>query len=283
MNETAPEPFMIGEQGPEEFPGTGFGAAQPQIDRMAAEGFEIVPAVQTAPETALRATETGERPELDLDRIAEFWLRQCGSCDAGIPACCTHPDEDYRPVMLRLVEEIRLLRGSLKAQPAALREAGWVDPEEAARLRSDYWRAREDRSQFMGERDEARATKDMHKERAQQAIAERDALLPVAEEVARLRGEAEKWRETALELDRQASHNMVAFRELMGQRDALVTVVEAARAYERAWTEFADGTVPPSDADQWTRVRVAKAQAHQVLLDSTRALDSGTREESTDG
>jgi hypothetical protein len=47
---------------------------------------------------------------LDLDAIEDKWLQQCGSCDAGLPLSCSHPSEDYRPVMLRLVSEIRRLR-----------------------------------------------------------------------------------------------------------------------------------------------------------------------------
>jgi hypothetical protein len=46
----------------------------------------------------------------DLDAIEDKWLQQCGSCDAGLPLSCSHPSEDYRPVMLTLVTEIRRLR-----------------------------------------------------------------------------------------------------------------------------------------------------------------------------
>jgi hypothetical protein len=48
--------------------------------------------------------------ELDIEAISQKWLQQCGSCDGGLPMNCTHPDEDYRPVMLALVREIELLR-----------------------------------------------------------------------------------------------------------------------------------------------------------------------------
>lgn len=48
---------------------------------------------------------------LDLEAISEKWLKQCGSCDLGMPEYgCTHPDEDYRPVMMSLVEEIERMR-----------------------------------------------------------------------------------------------------------------------------------------------------------------------------
>lgn len=105
VSETAPKPFMIGEQGPEEFPGTGFGAAQPQIDRMAAEGFEIAPAVQTAPDVI----------------------------------------RDFRVLVAEVFAEVFAEYGRSPATEnfsfadallGALGDAGWVDPEEAARLRS---------------------------------------------------------------------------------------------------------------------------------------------------
>ena len=46
---------------------------------------------------------------VDLDAIKAKWLGQCGACDAGI-GMCTHPEEDYRPVMLDLVREVERLR-----------------------------------------------------------------------------------------------------------------------------------------------------------------------------
>jgi hypothetical protein len=47
--------------------------------------------------------------DLDLDAISSKWLQICGACDAGTGEC-THPAEDYRPVMLELVREIERLR-----------------------------------------------------------------------------------------------------------------------------------------------------------------------------
>jgi hypothetical protein len=41
--------------------------------------------------------------EVEFAAIEAKWLRMCGSCDAGLPMGCTHPDEDYRPVMASLV------------------------------------------------------------------------------------------------------------------------------------------------------------------------------------
>lgn len=43
----------------------------------------------------------------DLDAIEAKWLQPCGSCDAGLPSSCAHPDEDYRPPMADLVTEVR--------------------------------------------------------------------------------------------------------------------------------------------------------------------------------
>lgn len=50
-------------------------------------------------------------PDLDLEAIKRTWLNQCGPCDYGMPECgCTHPQEDYRPVILSLVREVERLR-----------------------------------------------------------------------------------------------------------------------------------------------------------------------------
>ena len=49
----------------------------------------------------------------DLEAIKEKWLRICPMDDAGFPGTCTHPDEDYRPVMLELVREVESLRHQL--------------------------------------------------------------------------------------------------------------------------------------------------------------------------
>jgi hypothetical protein len=54
---------------------------------------------------------------VDTDAIREKWLQLCGSCDAGLPMNCTHPDEDYRPVMATLVDEIERLRTAGGEQP----------------------------------------------------------------------------------------------------------------------------------------------------------------------
>ena len=48
---------------------------------------------------------------LDLDAIREKRLNTCGACDVGMPEYgCSHPTEDYRPVMLSLIAEVERLR-----------------------------------------------------------------------------------------------------------------------------------------------------------------------------
>jgi Holliday junction resolvase RusA-like endonuclease len=59
---------------------------------------------------------------LDLDAIKERWLNVCGACDAGIGEC-SHPDADYRPVMLELVRELEGLRAELDAALTAMERA----------------------------------------------------------------------------------------------------------------------------------------------------------------
>ena len=56
------------------------------------------------------AEHSAENDALDLDAITEKWLQQCGPCDAGLAMGCSHPDEDYRPVMSALVTEVERLR-----------------------------------------------------------------------------------------------------------------------------------------------------------------------------
>lgn len=47
--------------------------------------------------------------KLDLDAISQKWLQPCGPCDGGLPMSCSHPDEDYRNVILALVNRVREL------------------------------------------------------------------------------------------------------------------------------------------------------------------------------
>lgn len=45
---------------------------------------------------------------IDLEAIKAKWLNICGACDVGVGEC-SHPVEDYRPVMLELVRELEKL------------------------------------------------------------------------------------------------------------------------------------------------------------------------------
>lgn len=47
---------------------------------------------------------------IDLDAVRAKWLKQCGSCDLGYSCECTHPGEDYRPVMAELVALLERIR-----------------------------------------------------------------------------------------------------------------------------------------------------------------------------
>lgn len=51
---------------------------------------------------------------LDLEAIKAKWLKICGACDAGVGEC-SHPVEDYRPVVLELVREVERLRAEVAA------------------------------------------------------------------------------------------------------------------------------------------------------------------------
>ena len=61
-----------------------------------------------------------------VERAGKF-LQQCGSCDAGLPMACTCPDEDFRPVMLDLVQEIERLRADAAAVARRAYESGQRD------------------------------------------------------------------------------------------------------------------------------------------------------------
>ena len=41
----------------------------------------------------------------DTEAIEAKWLQECGQCDYGVGYPCTHPSEDYRPVILQLLRE----------------------------------------------------------------------------------------------------------------------------------------------------------------------------------
>jgi hypothetical protein len=51
----------------------------------------------------------------ELDLLALKWLQVCATCDAGLPYGCSHPDEDYRPVIADLIDEVRRVRAEIAA------------------------------------------------------------------------------------------------------------------------------------------------------------------------
>lgn len=58
----------------------------------------------------------------DLDQIEAEFLKQCGSCDAGLPTACVCSDRDYRPTMSRLADEVVTLRRVMLAVSRKLHE-----------------------------------------------------------------------------------------------------------------------------------------------------------------
>jgi hypothetical protein len=71
--------------------------------------------------------------KLDLGAISEKWLQPCGACDGGLAMSCSHPDEDYRPVISDLVAEARRLVAQRQAV-IALCDAAVERQGPAARL-----------------------------------------------------------------------------------------------------------------------------------------------------
>jgi len=64
--------------------------------------------------------------ERDLLTRASRFMAQCGPCDFGLAEFgCSHPDEDYRPVVADLVTEVERLRKKLR-HFEALEEQGWI-------------------------------------------------------------------------------------------------------------------------------------------------------------
>jgi len=58
---------------------------------------------------------------LDLAEVRATWLRQCGPCDYGlVEHGCTCPPGDYRPVLLRAVDELEQARRDRDDAKAAL-------------------------------------------------------------------------------------------------------------------------------------------------------------------
>jgi hypothetical protein len=47
---------------------------------------------------------------VDLDVVRETRLRECGACDYGLLTACVCPDDDYRPTLSGLVDEVERVR-----------------------------------------------------------------------------------------------------------------------------------------------------------------------------
>ncbi len=60
---------------------------------------------------------------MNLDAIEEEFLKQCGSCDAGLPMQCAHSDRDYRGTMFLLVREVETLRDARSRLEDALAQS----------------------------------------------------------------------------------------------------------------------------------------------------------------
>ncbi len=82
-------------------------------------------------------------PIPDLRAIEDKWLRQCASCDAGLPYACTCPGGDFRPVLAEVIAEVWRTRAVAQQAyseifqrfidlPDRLLAAGWTKPGGAA-------------------------------------------------------------------------------------------------------------------------------------------------------
>jgi len=81
---------------------------------------------------------------LDLDAIRAKWLQVCGACDAGIGQQCSHPGDDYRPVILDLLTEVATLTEEFAEARAAM-DPAVIEAEraEVAALTAERDRLRE--------------------------------------------------------------------------------------------------------------------------------------------
>ena len=91
---------------------------------------------------------------LDLDAIRAKWLQVCGACDAGIGQQCSHPGDDYRPVILDLLTEVATLTEEFAEARAAM-DPAVIEAEraEVAALTAERDRLRERLTQFEADDD----------------------------------------------------------------------------------------------------------------------------------
>jgi hypothetical protein len=66
---------------------------------------------------------------LDLDAIEAEFLKQCPSCDFGLPAGCACSDRDHRPAMSDVVARVRELEGVVERVKKAAQD--WEDDDDA--------------------------------------------------------------------------------------------------------------------------------------------------------
>lgn len=106
---------------------------------------------------------------LDLDAIAAEHLSQCGPCDYALPYPCQCSKADPRPVIARLVDELKRLRAELASAQKVLRAAEAYDERHG-----DFLRAIRPEDALIGE-----------------GNAPRMALLDALEEYRQTRGESQ--------------------------------------------------------------------------------------------
>jgi septal ring factor EnvC (AmiA/AmiB activator) len=63
---------------------------------------------------------------IDLDAIAEKWLKLCGYCDAGLPMGCTCTGDDPRSDIQRLAHFIRAQQDQIEQQNQELNQQAGI-------------------------------------------------------------------------------------------------------------------------------------------------------------
>lgn len=71
---------------------------------------------------------------LDLDAISAEFLKQCGPCDAGVPAACACSSRDYRPTMRNIVREVERLRNTMLGMADGFESYAATCADEAERV-----------------------------------------------------------------------------------------------------------------------------------------------------
>lgn len=71
--------------------------------------------------------------------IEEKWLQQCGPCDGGLPMSCTHPADDYRPVISALLAAVRERDNTIARVREVLDDYDGLDAEPIPKLSTHAW------------------------------------------------------------------------------------------------------------------------------------------------